>query len=439
MALEDELVVEITKPKAKPEPASAEPNPPKEAYAKINDFVIKKLDHTSQTTKNVTDLRGFFTNVDVYEDLFGVYRSCNIGIIDSQNLQQNLPISAGDIIKFVWTIPGNDKDAELEMCVYDFTSTVPHGANGAVMYGIKCCSKVLFQDNRAKTLSRSVKGTCSEVALAIFNENYSQYSKMTVVNSKNEAVTVIPNLTPMQTISFLTSFATPTDEDIPSYVVYEDRDEFIFAPITKMLLKEPFKELYYEPNLHQITDIARRRLCVIKLESRVRDNYLMLGAMRLFTNNNLIYDPVTKQVIVNKQGYSGTNTTQKPVSDLNESTSTHDTVIQGTNNYNQGELSANEYAVRSIKTRMAYFMNLYNNSLLMTIPGSPEYEIGQVIKLHIAGGVSNNRRLEGNWLITGIHHNISQLEYVCNVEMCRDSNPEELSGSDINQNRNISC
>ena len=115
MALEDELVITITGKKPDPEPAPAEPNPPKEAYAKINDFVIKKIDHTSQTTKNVTDLRGFFTNVDVYEDLFGVYRSCNIGIIDSQNLQQNLPISAGDIIKFVWTIPGNDKDAELEI------------------------------------------------------------------------------------------------------------------------------------------------------------------------------------------------------------------------------------------------------------------------------------------------------------------------------------
>lgn len=184
------------------------------------------------TLKNLTkeiDITELISEVNIYSSIVDPSNVARIVVSDARNVLSNFPLKGGDYIEFKigWTDVSH---------IYRFTVTsVEDIANLESQrdYIITAITDFAFRSNYEK-ISRHYLGTTSEIAFSVFEqhagESYGIWS-----DSVGHQNIVVPNWSPLQTISWLAGRSRAVNDAVRFRFFQDSKQVFHFMPIENAL------------------------------------------------------------------------------------------------------------------------------------------------------------------------------------------------------------
>ena len=307
-------------------------------------------------------------------------------------------------------------------------------------YDIGIVSPYLIKNNKTK-ISRSFKmgETASDIANYIgidvleFEDGAPHWARFDVSPTLHEKAIVVPNWNPFQVLNFLAKNSVSKNGE-SNYLFFENNDSFKFMPVDELLAKEPTRKLALKnmPDKIKINnDITVDNAMMTKYSENARfnlsdgQNMGMYGSGILAHNilekwmekYEVIYDGPLDKIMAETIGLNGPE--DKQFKDFN--TWQHSGLMSHNYLYNIHHLGEkSHYPLHDMKKT-----NLRANIIKFDIPGDTNIFAGNVIQLMIPTHIHNHnlpedQYLTGNWLVTAIHHKISNAGYVCTLECMKD-------------------
>lgn len=249
-------------------------------YSKVNDFDLRRLDLTLDSG-DVVSLLDMFTEINMYQDLFGAPLLFEIMISDGLDLYSTLPIKNNEILDIEFLTPGSETVAK-QMLLYS-REELFLGENGnSTYYKLKFVSPETIQNLSTKA-SRSYTGTVSDIVGAIWSDHFKDFPNIQTTPSKNEYTLVLPYDTPFAHFEFLSRKALwAENENHCDFLFFEDFRGFNFTCLGAMM-GQPSRG-YFRWDLEDASPLSRDSkggLDLIGSRARMQD-VVFLG------NENLI-------------------------------------------------------------------------------------------------------------------------------------------------------
>lgn len=249
---------------------------------KPGDIVIEEI-YLNTVTGVALDLKPFFVEINIYEDIFSPTLHGNIVIRDAVNLIGRTPIIGDELLTINVRTPFQEVPAQ-----DDFFNTIH---KTFAVYAIKdrklnndreqyyqlfFCSVEASADNIIR-ISEKFSGTTSELADRIFTDHLSIpriiNSKEALVHDKSSDkntplfisdaphksyVTFVPPMwSPIQCLNWLAKRSIGANLDSPTYLFFETTKAFYFASVESLITTQIesnsfFSDYVYHPNLDEL-------------------------------------------------------------------------------------------------------------------------------------------------------------------------------------------
>lgn len=274
---------------------------------KPGDIVIDEI--YLNTVNGVSiDLKPFFLEINLYEDIFSPTLHGNIVIRDAINLIGRLPIIGDELLTinvrtpFSETVSQNDffNTIHKTFAVYSVKDRKLNN-DREQYYQLYFCSIEASADNIIR-LSEKFSGTTSELVDRIFTDHLTipriVNSKEAIVHSKESDqntplfisdaphqsyVTFVPPMwSPIQCLNWLAKRSIGAKLESPTYMFFETTKAFYFASIESLITtqieeNEIFCDYVYHPNLKELQTV-----------DGLNRGYSTVEAMRFLTNLDVI-------------------------------------------------------------------------------------------------------------------------------------------------------
>ena len=393
---------------------------------------------------NSEELSGIIKQMSIYESIYNNCMFGNIKIEDGTGLvEANGIIGSGkEKIHFEMltenTVGFNSVNLEKIFTIGSISTGLQ--SPKFTEYDIGIVSPYLIKNNKTK-ISRSFKmgETASDIAEYIgidvleFEDGAPHWACFDVSPTLHEKAIVVPNWNPFQVLNFLARNSVSANGE-SNYLFFENNDSFKFMSIDELLAKEPTRKLALKnmPDKIKINnDITVDNAMMTKYSENARfnlsdgQNMGMYGSGILAHNilekwmekYEVIYDGPLDKIMAETIGLNGPE--DKQFKDFN--TWQHSGLMSHNYLYNIHHLGEkSHYPLHDMKKT-----NLRANIIKFDIPGDTNIFAGNVIQLMIPTHIHNHnlpedQYLTGNWLVTAIHHKISNVGYVCTLECMKD-------------------
>ena len=393
---------------------------------------------------NSEELSGIIKQMSIYES---IYNNCMFGNIKVQDgtglVEANGIIGSGkEKIHFEMltenTVGFNSVNLEKIFTIGSISTGLQ--SPKFTEYDIGIVSPYLIKNNKTK-ISRSFKmgETASDIANYIgakvleFEDGAPHWARFDVSPTLHEKAIVVPNWNPFQVLNFLAKNSVSKNGE-SNYLFFENNDSFKFMSVDELLAKEPTRKLALKnmPDKIKINnDITVDNAMMTNYSENARfnisggQNMGMYGSGILAHNilekwmekYEVIYDGPLDKIMAETIGLNGPE--DKPFKDFN--TWQHSGLMSHNYLYNIHHLGEkSHYPLHDMKKT-----NLRANIIKFDIPGDTNIFAGNVIQLMIPTHIHNHnlpedQYLTGNWLVTAIHHKISNTGYVCTLECMKD-------------------
>lgn len=197
------------------------------------------------------NLLPYFLGIDIQEDIFMPVVSGNITLIDVDNLYENFPIVGEEVI----TITYKDfysENVTRSFAVYSIGTREKATEKGSV-YILNFCSIELLY-NRQEKYSKSYK---DKLTHEIFSDAFGRVNPTKGINIQQTIELqdfVVPALYPFEVCSQMANRAISAEGHTGSYLFFEDKTQFNFISIEKLIKNSPIPYKVGSAKLHGSED-----------------------------------------------------------------------------------------------------------------------------------------------------------------------------------------
>jgi len=201
------------------------------------DYNIKEI-KLFTSSGNVIDLSEAVITMNIYEDIFSPSITGTLGIVDTNAIIMNAPITGQDYLSFKITTPGLENQSidftENVMSIYRIDTRVSV-SSGTEVFTLHFCSPEGLRDNRvrvSKSYTKSIDNIVKDVLTSKFyiNSNKDLFIEPTVGIKKM----VVPNMHPFKLINQLKREAQAEYNGSPHYLFYENINGIHFRSLDSL-------------------------------------------------------------------------------------------------------------------------------------------------------------------------------------------------------------
>lgn len=220
------------------------------AVNETQEFEIKKLE-ISPKEGDPVDLTFIFSRLIIKESLFVGLLLGEVHVIDTQSLIEKLPIVGEEKINIIVDYPEKSikKDNEqinIKGIVYrvDNRKRATNQKN-LENYTIHFCHEIVLTDKSERVSKTYKEGKISEYVGSIAKDYLKLEDSIEIEETEGEFPVTIPNLNPISAIKFLINYSFNEEGKKTMYLFYQDREEFKFKSIEKLIEEKQGKTKIY--------------------------------------------------------------------------------------------------------------------------------------------------------------------------------------------------
>lgn len=408
-----------------------------DAWRDLGDYGLEMVEITTNNDQ-VGDIKKLVTNLNIFEDMFGVFMSGNLTFNDSGGFTEKLPIIGSERVTIKLKTPGTETTRKYEFYVYNISNKSKTGTDSSYVVSLEFCSLEMIANSMSR-VSKSVSGTQDLLASQVFEEQFGTLGKKFVAEiAQTEVKMNIPSWTPVDTICWLTSNAVSRSNQTPSYVFFENVSGFNFITIESLKSKPVSFDFFSDPSRKDKLDPQNEVRRVIQLNQNRSPNALTMMGGGLYGSKTIYHDPITKSVVTGKYENdikpslgSSSNTLPKQLQTLAKNSEQYTTYkCVNPNLFNEGERSTSETTFDVEGRRKSYLGNMLYNRMTITVSGNTILDVGDTVNLNVKSQVedNNDKSVSGKYIISAICHNISSKGHFSVFELITDGFGEISKG-----------
>lgn len=382
-----------------------------------NNYRLLKLELSSAYRTETIDLTPFFELITIFEGIYDNTIRGHISLSDADDFLAKLPIVGAEVLHISFSSDENSDTFDRKFWVTGVQDEFENPLTGINKeYTINFSSK-FFDINKTKLISKAFKGKNSDLVKEMLTEI--GVENLLVEKTKGEEQEyVIPNWHPFEVIDYMKEISS-NEAGNKGFLFFENAHGHNFISLDTLSVKTPKLNITYDKNVsYPIIRVANNQKTEInKVFSTVENR--MTG---LVGSKNYRFDILNKKVeeseILNKDNQNPTM----------GQTSINNNFLEGDQNskvnyfWDTDEFSS----VPSSDMRHQEFNTLTES---MLIYGNTNIQAGDVVNVkkptsNIADARKGNnldRRLSGNWLVSGIRHEIGIERYNMILELRKDA------------------
>jgi len=226
--------------------------PPDDQHAATRDYRLKDITIASPSGGNLSVMFNF-VSCSIFEDIFSNTMSCELSIMDTNNVVRHLPIiGQQEKLTITFETPGTKDIIEFKFDIYAVRNKILPSSGRKQVVTLSAVSTIMFNETYTK-ISKSYYDTTTNIIKDICKEYLEIPDKKMFVDVKgdNEKIKIIiPNWSPLTAINWLVARAR--DGDVCNFVFYEDREGFHLTTLDKLVdVDKPHMGYFYTPRKHR--------------------------------------------------------------------------------------------------------------------------------------------------------------------------------------------
>lgn len=410
-----------------------------------------------------------YTNFSIYEDIYSNCLSGTLSILDANHIRTDFPIIGEESLQVCWRSMDTKVAIELRFRVTGI-SNIENATDNSVVYTLHLISEVAIQSEKQKISKSFPKGRLSDIVswvcenkLNLIDENKLEYKQKGDFWVKNKTVKnnyflietdsahiekyIAPSLSPFRVINKLCKRNSAPSGSL--FFFFQDVNRFRFVSLEDIFKNRnrnlPVKRLVYIPKEAQPNlDLNNQR----EHSWNIVYDYKVLKRFNIFQNmkrgmyssevmfldiekrkhhvNSYYYQEDSKSSYhINNEGYLLTTEHSDILHSLNESASTVAELIP----VHYGDRESQDYndqRAEMYQRRMSMQAQLDAMTIQIEMAGdtSGKINIGDLVYFHLPREqrIEGDLYLTGNYLVTKIHHQVSNNEkYTMSIELVSDT------------------
>jgi len=423
----------------------------------------------------VIDITLQMLNMEIYEDIFSntLYGLINVddsiglmnGIPGGSQTNIHFPIVGEEFLDITYEIVGRPA-VKLLFSVYNIEEIINSDNFKNRKYKLKFASSEHIDD--AKTLiQKSYKSPLSDMAKDIFTTFLKTKKTLDIEDTQGQQQIIIPRLSPFEALNFLAkrSLSNNDKKKSASYVCFENTAGFHFCDI-ETLIQNGFKQkdaaektkddknlytyIIKNPNIAESQADAFKTVITFKIKNRFDTvEKLKRG---YFESDTIVYDFINHQITPTRFKFKDTANSTLSVAPYPENSS--DFIDKSTSTANNDVYVKKFMVAKDLSTgtpdtfleniyanKAAYMTRLNQNMTTIETYGDPKIKAGDVVTVRypeIVGttlkkGDSNDKYLNGEFLIGTIQHRFTPRAYVTSMDLYKNGYNEKVVQSETNK------
>lgn len=425
-------------------------------------FVIEQL--TLVLSNNQTyDLRGVYTEINLFDNLFAPCLSGNILLTDANNLSGKLKLKGDEKLRVTISKSGTTTlRFNKEFAIYSLTNKKNVNLT-TTSYVLNFVSEEFIYSEQQK-LSQNFTGLYSEAVTKILN-NYLKVPNNSPANGKagvgiifpSDGVQdfILPAITPFDSLNWIskrTVWKNPRGAEYsPDFLFYETAQQgYNFVPLLYLMDLDAAFEINVKPK--NIDENVGEEFLGAR-DFKVLSQFSLLDSVRdgVYAGKFIGFDTLTRtqkistiknvyeNTVSNKKQYSSNLATDAKSKDRKNFTEMTDsrivsypfalprTSVQYIKDNNPEAGSVIDNTELYVFQRKAIFSNLMQRRIQLAMPGNFGLFSGRMINLNVPkfssdDGTNKNvdKTLSGKYIITGTRHTIRYDKHETFIEVCTD-------------------
>jgi len=395
-------------------------------------YKIKELDLTSTLNGKDKDIINIFEEIVIYEDIFSNTMHGHVVIQEAVGLIEGFPIIGDEqlYIKFTPSDNGDFVEFSKVLEVYSVTDIVAISQD--VRQYVLHFVTPEFTKNKNNRISKAYSGYTSDIVRKILLDTmHIDPDFVHVESTKHTRQLVIPNWNPFKAIKYLAETSLSGKYSTPDMLFYENCQGFNFRSIADMMSQEAKEVLKIEPDNIDPTSLDGARIRALKTEKMYDVQENMSNGM--YGSQLITHDIINKSYAKTNFEYTESfddmphvdGSSSAPLND-NTGVAINKVFLTGIN------YGGSEHVQEFLQSRYSRMSQVNNYIQLVTVPGSTNRTIGDIVTLNVRStlvandGSQHDKYLSGNYLITNIKHVLLKDSYEQTLELHKDCFKEEL-------------
>jgi len=429
------------------------------------DFSLEKLNFVTASGQRF-QMKKTMIEMSYYEDIYSFCVSGSITIRDAQNFIEVLQLTGSEYIEINFgKIKGAPNTDDQVFHVYKIGKRTPTGNLNDEFYTIYFCSEELYLSEQLK-ISKSFKGIkisdmITNILTDVLKVNTKKINKIEPTTGVYDFI--VPRFKPLETISWISTYARPEKGSGSDMLFYENRYGFNFRSLQSIYKDNVYATYKYQQknlsnDLEQPEDKAST---VLDYEFVKAYDILENTSSGVFANQLISLDPVTRKSSITNFDYSkyqksndslnGTSVLNPAPNRLgitqNQAYNATTKVAIGNSGQAQlpyikqsaGSVAGDIFIETYIPNRTAQISLANHTVLKLMIPGDPGITAGVIINLDLMTTKPTNSTRDkdkfysGKYLVTAVRHVLSDGgSYITILEIAKDSNKTNLDSVNTN-------
>ncbi len=408
-------------------------------HVKPNDYKSYKV------TIDGLDLSNLVTGFDVYQDIFSPTWSANILIVDSNNVQITKDVNIGvPVVIEIETDAQKPCDGVMKK-TYNFIlhsisdkSLIKKDTYGYIM---KLVSEPQINDFKKRVSKSYVSKKAEQIVSDVVTEKLGGTLEE-MDSSEGVYDVIIPNLSPISAISFVTKYAKQSNKEADWVFFQSDTNKYKFKSLETMFndgiggsYKLIHKEIGYRENENKEDPDTFQKIQKYSFVSQL-DGIRNL-ATGFFGSKTIAHDIINKKIVENDYSYSQYNPADlqnKPFkgsafNNTEKSSISYMTLHQGMTSASK---SFHEQHSTWEGSRRSNIQKLDTNRLIVEVAGGACWwkTIGRMIKVELPtqeGSNPTDKYYTGQYVVLAIKHAILGNNYTITMELGKKRLNQQLS------------
>ncbi len=389
----------------------------------------------SQNSDNYIDIKTAINYVEIYESIYSPFITININITDSMSLFHLFPFLGEEYIELdIRSADGETGIFDQIFYIYKLSDRV-NTSDKAYVYTLHMISVHSVIDMNLK-LSQSMEGQPSTIVENILKNNLSIQKEIYTHPTKNSVSYISNYWSPLRNIKYLCDRAVSSTDNSPTYVFYETKKAFLFAPIGEMVKQDSVATYTYSVNTHS-EPVEIQSGIIYNLYVDKTFDYITRIMNGAFGNRVLIVDTHTKNY--NYEFYDFLSSYNdfgrlNPLPFASPSATSRLNSVFRTRTIDSNNTTSEENTSEWYKQRLTELSALNATTISIDVPGTFNIFAGNVIDVLIPHSdmttITNkdidiscimDRNLTGRYLITSMKHMLTRERHTLSITCSKES------------------
>jgi hypothetical protein len=410
---------------------------------------IKKISITNHTKSIVIDKQSsfleFFGSLDIFENVFCPFITADLVLLDGASFIEKYNITGNEDFEIEIVGYGSDQPLKYKLKVSELIYNVPNPNLRSKNVGLRLVSEEYLRDS-ANHISKSYNVGTGDIVRDITSNILKSKKKLFVEESKDLPLTVIPYLTPFQSIDFIRKRLVSQKYKSSTFLFYETSDGYLLTTVEGLFERESSKAQKFFQNEAISQDVKGGSISDFDsfhlffnytVKSSFNLNHsLKYGGLRTLVSQ---YDITTKKYqqrlfqnnpsnkfFVDKSGGMNPIITQTIFNEYSQNSGKP--LFIPFSKYKDTDNNTDNFLFDTVAERLC-FSNLFTmEKTFIDIPGNTRINAGSIIHLQVPRYDSleskqpSNQMDSGHYMVTAVKHTITNSDtarYDTHLELMR--------------------